>query len=104
MYIIMNNAKKFALSKYPVKLLKRDKPIDVNAPRRNMVERIYREVEEEILSKATQWFRDHINIDQKVETAENGEPMADSYIAYAKARLEEADRIAEEFKNYIKEG
>ncbi len=100
----MNNAKKFALSKYPVKLLKRDKPFDVNAPKRNMVERIYREVEDEILSKATQWFRDHININQNVETTEDGEPLADSYIAYAKARLEEADKIAEEFKNYIKEG
>lgn len=99
----MDNAKKFALGKYPVKLLKRDKPFDVNAPKRNLAEKIYREAEEEILAKAVMWFRDHINIDQNVETNEDGEPMADSYIQYAKARLAEADRIAEEFKKYIKE-
>lgn len=100
----MDNAKKFALKKYPVKVLKNDKPIDVNAPRRREAERIYREAEKEILDKAAQWFKDHINIDQEVETTENGEPLALSYIAYAKARLEEAQRIIDEFTQYVKEG
>ena len=51
----------------------------------------------EFSEKAIKWLRDRVNIPYEVETNENGEPMADSYIDYAKKRLEAADEIIEEF-------
>ena len=55
-----------------------------------------------LLRKAKEWFIEHVNISQDVATNENGEPLADSYIKYAKARLDAANEMFENFKNYIK--
>ena len=52
----------------------------------------------EMYDKAEQWLKDRINIDQNVETNEDGEPMARSYIDYAMKRLEAANEIAKQFK------
>ena len=52
----------------------------------------------EMYDKAEQWLKDRINIDQNVETNEDGEPMARSYIDYAMKRLETANEIAKQFK------
>ena len=52
----------------------------------------------EMYDKAEQWLKDRINIDQDVETNEDGEPMARSYIDYAMKRLEAANEIAKQFK------
>ena len=54
-----------------------------------------------IIEKARKWFIEHTNISQEVDINEDGEPMADSYIKYAKARLDAANEIFENFKNYI---
>ena len=54
--------------------------------------------EDAFMKKAEQWFNEHVNIPQEVETDENGEPLADSYIKYAKARLEAAKEMFESFK------
>lgn len=51
----------------------------------------------EFSEKAVNWLRDRVNIPYEVETNEDGEPMADSYIDYAKKRLEAANEIIEEF-------
>ncbi len=51
----------------------------------------------EFSEKAINWLRDRVNIPYEVETNEDGEPMADSYIDYAKKRLEAANEIIEEF-------
>lgn len=51
----------------------------------------------EFTEKAVNWLRDRINIPYSVETNEDGEPLADSYIEYAKKRLEAANEIIEEF-------
>lgn len=51
----------------------------------------------EFSEKAVTWLRDRVNIPYDVETNEDGEPMADSYIDYAKKRLETANEIIEEF-------
>ena len=51
----------------------------------------------EFTEKAIKWLRDRVNIPYDVETNEDGEPMADSYIDYAKKRLEAANEIIEEF-------
>lgn len=52
----------------------------------------------EMYDKAEKWLKDRINIDQNVETNEDGEPMARSYIDYAMKRLEAANEIAKQFK------
>ena len=51
----------------------------------------------EFSEKAVKWLRDRVNISYDVETNEDGEPMADSYIDYAKKRLEAANEIIKEF-------
>ena len=53
------------------------------------------------IEKAKEWFIEHVNIPQDVETNEDGEPLADSYIKYAKARFDAANEIFENFKNYM---
>jgi len=52
--------------------------------------------------KAKDWFITHVNIPQDVATNEDGEPLADSYIKYAKARFNAANEMFENFKNYMK--
>lgn len=54
------------------------------------------------IEKAKNWFYEHTDIPQEVETNEDGEPLADSYIKYAKARLDAANEMFENFKNYMK--
>jgi hypothetical protein len=51
----------------------------------------------EFSEKAINWLRERVNIPYNVETNEDGEPLADSYIDYAKKRLEAANEIIEEF-------
>jgi hypothetical protein len=55
------------------------------------------------IEKAKKWFIEHTNISQEIETNEDGEPLADSYIKYAKARLDAANEMFENFKKYMKE-
>lgn len=57
--------------------------------------------EEDTIERAVAWLKDRINIPQEVAVNEDREPYADSYIAYAKKRLEVANAIIEEFKNAI---
>ena len=57
----------------------------------------------DIYEKASQWLRERINIPYTVETNEDGEPMADSYVDYAKKRLEAAEEIISEFKKAMEE-
>ena len=56
-----------------------------------------------LLERAEKWFIEHTNIPQEVETNEDGEPLADSYIKYAKARLEAAKEMFEDFKQAMSE-
>jgi hypothetical protein len=57
----------------------------------------------EFSEKAVTWLRDRVNIPYDVETNEDGEPMAGSYIDYAKKRLEAANEIIEEFLKFMTE-
>lgn len=43
--------------------------------------------------KVCKWLSERISIDQKIEIDSNGEPLADSYIAYCMARQNAADTI-----------
>lgn len=98
----MDNAKKFALTKYPVKVVKNTRSIDVNTTKRKEAEKIYREAEKDIIDRAEEWFKFHVGIDQKVETTEDGVPLADSYINYAIKRLEAVQEILDDFKKCLK--
>ena len=98
----MNNAQKFARKKYPVKVVKSEHSFDVNATKRRECEKIYQEVEDEIITRAAQWLMDHVNIPGEVETTEDGEPLAKSYIDHAMKRIEVANEIIEDFKNFMK--
>lgn len=51
----------------------------------------------EFTEKFVSLLRDRINIPYSVETNEDGEPLAGSYIDYAEKRLEVANQIIEEF-------
>lgn len=53
------------------------------------------------IEKAKKWFIEHTNISQEIETNEDEEPLADSYIKYAKARLDAANEMFENFKTYM---
>lgn len=54
-----------------------------------------------MIEKACEFLDDRIGIDQKIEVNENGEPLADSYIAYCVARKQEAERVIKLFKQYM---
>lgn len=54
------------------------------------------------IEKAREWFIEHTNISQEIETNEDGEPLAASYIKYAEERFDAANEIFEDFKNYMK--
>lgn len=58
----------------------------------------YEHGEKDTIERAIKWLMDRVNIPCDVETNEEGEPLADSYIDYAKKRLEAANEIAEDFR------
>lgn len=53
------------------------------------------------IEKACDWLRNVVNINQEIEINENGEPLVDSYVDYAMKRLEAAEEIINEFKEYM---
>ena len=57
----------------------------------------------EFTEKAINWLRERVNIPYDVETNEDGEPLAGSYIDYAKKRLEVANEIIDEFLKFMTE-
>ena len=58
--------------------------------------------EQDILRKAEEWFNIHVGIPYEVETNEDGEPLATSYIDYAKKRFEMAREMFNEFRKYVR--
>lgn len=50
------------------------------------------------IDKAAEWIKMRVNIDMPIETNEDGEPLAKSYLDYATERLRVAEEIVEEFK------
>ena len=53
------------------------------------------------IEKACEFIGDRVNIPFNVES-HNGEPLADSYIKYASARLEAANKMIDEFRKYMR--
>ena len=54
-----------------------------------------------VLDKAREWFMLYLDIHHQVETDENGEPLASSYIAHAKKRLEEVELLTNNFTEFV---
>ena len=54
------------------------------------------------IEKACEYINKLIDIPHNIECADNGEPLANSYIDYAKERLEVVNKIIEDFKKYMK--
>lgn len=59
--------------------------------------------EKDMIERACKWLKERIDISYSVATNENGEPLADSYIDYAKKRLEAANQVIEEFRKVMEE-
>ena len=55
----------------------------------------------ELLDHACRWLHERVNIPEEVETNEDGEPLASSYIDYAKKRCEAADEVVKEFREQM---
>lgn len=53
------------------------------------------------IEKACKFISDRVDIPFNMGCFK-GEPLADSYIKYASSRLEAANKIIEDFKNYMK--
>ena len=53
--------------------------------------------------KVCKWISERIGIDQKIETNSDGEPLADSYIAYCIARQNAADTIIKELRKAMED-
>ena len=88
---------------YPDKLYARckdNKTLDISYAPQNMDAVEYTRTDA-FIEEARKWFIEHTNISQEIETNEDGEPLADSYVKYAKARLDAANEIFENFKTYI---
>lgn len=52
----------------------------------------------ELLNNACKWLHDRVSIAQEIETNEDGEPLAESYINFAKRRIDTANYITKEFR------
>lgn len=63
----------------------------------------YEQAQQDLMGKAKRWFTEYTNIPYEVETNEDGEPLSDSYIQYAKAKLDAANEMFEKFKQFITE-
>lgn len=50
-----------------------------------------------------EWIRLHIDVDKQVETNENGEPLADSYVERLEAKEKAANEVIELYKKFMKE-
>ena len=68
---------------------------------RVMVEKAYDQGANDMLEKVCEWLRMSVTIDKKVETNEDGEPLALSYCEYAMERAKAANEIVEQFRRDI---
>ena len=50
-----------------------------------------------------EWIRLHIDADEQVETNENGEPLAESYVERMDAKEKAATEVIELYKQFMKE-
>lgn len=53
--------------------------------------------------KVCKWISERIGIDQEIKTNSDGQPLADSYIAYCIARQDAADTIIRDLRKAMEE-
>ena len=99
----MKTVEKKAFEKYPIitrtSIIDGNKTVDLNATaRKRFIEGV-----KDTLDKVCRLLRDSVTIDQKVETNEEGEPLAGSYIDYAMERLKAANQVVDEFMERLNE-
>ena len=101
----MSKGEKKALEKYPIitcrSILDSNKMVDVNATARKRYLEAYEDGANDMLEKVCEWLRMSVTIDKKVETNEDGEPLALSYCEYAMERAKAANEIVEQFRRDI---
>lgn len=57
----------------------------------------------DIIEYACDWIRNHASVPFDGECDSDGHPLPSDYIAWAKQRMEYADEMCDDFKNYIKQ-
>lgn len=56
-----------------------------------------------VVERGVKWLSDRIQINQEIETDENGSPYAKSYIDYMEKRFEAVKEITEDFRKAMME-
>jgi hypothetical protein len=57
-----------------------------------------------MLDRACEWLRFRVSVDVPIETNENGEPLADSWIKAQMERAKAAEELIAEFRQAMKGG
>ena len=57
-----------------------------------------------MLDRACEWLRFRVSVDVSIETNENGEPLADSWIKAQLERMKAADEFVAEFRQAMEGG
>ena len=56
-----------------------------------------------VVEKACEWIRVHIGVDMPVRLNPDGEPLAEDFFNKAEARCKAADKVVEQFKQFMEE-
>lgn len=65
------------------------------------LKRLDDDVEDTIIEFACDWIRNHVSVPFDGECDDNGHPLAADYLSWAKQRLEYAEELCDEFRDYI---
>lgn len=65
------------------------------------LKRLDDDVEDPIIEFACDWIRNHVSVPFDGECDDNGHPLAADYVSWAKQRLEYAEELCDEFRDYI---
>ena len=60
--------------------------------------------EKEVINKACEWLKFRVCVNMPIETNENGEPLADSWIKAQMERVKAAEEFIAEFRQAMKGG
>mgnify|MGYP007111659886 CR=1 FL=1 len=63
-----------------------------------------KEADKTMLDRACEWLRFRVSVDVPIETNENGEPLADSWIKAQMERVKAAEELIAEFRKAMEGG
>ena len=61
------------------------------------------QIKQGVIDKACEWIRLHIGIDMPVRLSPDGEPLAEDFINKAEARVNAANKVVEQFKQFMED-